>query len=110
MDIRLLTAPALLATLIGAGPAFAQNPARVTDVGPPPAEERDSAGAIVLEDSMVRAQREKAFAEASGRTGVVSVGQRLVRTRSQARSEAASARADDTAELVRRGAGSLTGK
>src|SRR5438477_10409307 len=34
-------------------------PARpVTDVGPAPAEERDSIGAIVLETSPVRAQRE----------------------------------------------------
>ena len=123
MTIRLLAGPALVATLLAVGTAQAQTapgltdpgPAKgVTDVGPPPAEERDSAGAVVLENSKVRAQRKAA--ESSARTGVGSVGRGVIRattraqTRAQTQAELASARDAEAAEFHRRGAGSLTGK
>jgi hypothetical protein len=60
-------AAATLAALLSSGLAFAQaeppktaplqGPAVLSDLAPPPAEERESAGAIVLDDSRVRAQR-----------------------------------------------------
>jgi hypothetical protein len=113
MNIRLLAGPAVAAALLGAAVAHAQvPPARVTDVGPPPAEERSSTGAIVLENSLVRAQRNNAFAESSARTGVTSVGRGVLRatTRAQAQAELADSRAAEAAEFYRRGAGSLTDK
>jgi hypothetical protein len=84
----------------------------VTDVGPAPAQERDSLGAIVLENSLVRAQRQNAFERASSRTGVTSVGRGVLRATAKAKSEAdmAQAREDEAAELYRRGAGALTDK
>jgi hypothetical protein len=120
MTIRLLAGTAFVATLLALGTAQAQTapgltdpgPAKgVTDVGPPPAEERDSAGAVVLENSKVRAQR-KAIAESSARTGVGSIGRGVIRatTRAQTQAELASAGQDEAAELRKRGAGSLTEK
>lgn len=112
MSIRLLAGPALAAVLLGAAAANAQTAApRVTDVGPPPAEERASTGAVVLEKSPVQAQR-KAFAESAARTGVGSVGRGVLRatTRAQTQAELASLRAVEAAELYQRGAGALTGK
>jgi hypothetical protein len=102
---------ALIAAALGAGGIFAQNatppaptdPAPVvSDVGPPPASERNSMGAIVLDDSL-RPQR-------SSRTGVASVGRRELRERmrAQAQAELAQARAAEAAELRQRGAGALT--
>ncbi|MFC5496578.1 hypothetical protein ACFPOE_03450 [Caenimonas terrae] len=112
MGIRSLAPPALAAAaLLGAAAAMAQTAApRVTDVGPPPAEERDSAGAVLLEKSPVPAQR-KAFAESAARTGVVSVGRGVMRATTRARTAAAlaSARQAEAAEFRRRGAGALTG-
>jgi hypothetical protein len=112
MNIRLFAGPAVAAALFGAGAALAQTAGRMTDVGPPPAEERNSAGALVLENSMVRAQREKAFAESSSRTGVGTVGRGVLRAtaRAQKQAELASARESEAADLYRRGAGSLNEK
>jgi hypothetical protein len=110
---RLSRAGLVLAALLGLATAHAQpSLPRVTDVGPPPAESRDSAGAIVLENSMVRAQREKAFAQSAGRTGIASVGQHAgdSRTRATTVQELATARAAETTELRRKGAASLTGR
>ena len=112
MSIRSLAGPALAAALLGAAVATAQTtPAPVTDVGPPPAEERASTGAVVLEKSPVQAQK-KAFAESAARTGVGSVGRGVMRatTRAQLRAELASARAAEAADLQQRGAGALTGR
>ena len=105
--IRIAAAVAVL----GAGATFAQTPpAVVTDVGPPPAEERSSVGAIVLEDSMVRAQREHAFQLNASKTGVATVGRRVLRSTTRAEAEAATARARDEQmlDLHRMGAGALT--
>lgn len=109
MTIRSLAGPALAAVLLGAAAAIAQTSAPVTDVGPPPAEERASTGAVVLEQSPVQAQR-KAFAESAARTGVTSVGRGIVRatTRAQTQAELAGAREAQAAEFYRRGAGALT--
>jgi hypothetical protein len=109
---------ALIAAALGAGGIFAQNatppaptdPAPVvSDVGPPPASERNSMGAIVLDDSL-RPQRDRDFEEDSSRTGVASVGRRELRERmrAQAQAELAQARAAEAAELRQRGAGALT--
>lgn len=112
MNIRQRAGLAVLAAVLGMGAARAQiAPPVLTDVAPPPAEERDSPGAIVLENSPVRAQR-KAFAESSARTGVASVGRNVLRAtaRSRVQAELASARAAEAADFYQRGAGSLTGK
>ena len=112
MFVRSLAGPALAAALLGAAVVHAQTTAApVTDVGPPPAEERASTGAVVLEKSPVQAQK-KAFAEADARTGVGSVGRGVLRAtmRAQTEGELASARDADAAELRLRGAGALTEK
>jgi hypothetical protein len=70
----------LIAAMCAAGAAFAQVPtaetpnAVITDVGLPPAEERDSVGAVLLETSMVRAQRQ-AFGVRSTPAEVQAIGQ-----------------------------------
>ena len=112
MRIRSLAGPALAAALLMAAAANAQTASPpLTDVGPAPAEERASTGAVVLENSLVRAQR-KAIAESSARTGVASVGRGVLRatTRAEIQAELASARAAEAADFYRRGAGSLTEK
>lgn len=113
MRIRLSRASVAFAALLGLAITQAQTlPPQGTDVGPPPAESRDSAGAIVLENSMVPAQRAKAVAESAGGTGVVSVGRRDVssRARGATADELATARSAEATELRRKGAGSLTGR
>jgi hypothetical protein len=84
----------------------------LTDVGPAPAQERNSVGAVVLEDSMVLAQRRAAFERASLNTGVASVGRGVIRKtmKEQTRSELAQAREDAAVEFYQRGASSLTPK
>jgi hypothetical protein len=112
MRIRSLAGPALAIALLGALAANAQTSAsRSTDVGPPPADERASTGAVVLEKSPVPAQR-KAFAESAARTGVASVGRGVMRSTTRARVQAdlASAREAEAADFYRRGAGALTEK
>ena len=111
----------VLAALLGAGGAVAQTatspgtpPAAgvATDAGPPPAEERTSTGAIVLQNSMVRAQRENAFGQDAARTGVATIGRGTTRLMKNAQlpSELARAREAEAQELQQRGAGSLTVK
>jgi len=107
-----LRAAALMAAL-GAGSVLAQTPARVmTDVAPPPAEDRSSPGAIVLENSMVQAQRENAFERSAARNGVASIGRGVVRAtmREKTKADLAQARVDEAVQLHSRGAGSLTEK
>lgn len=114
---------AVLAALLGAGgvmaqpaPAPAPVPADaapvVSDVGPAPAQERGSIGAIVLDDSLVRAQRDRDFERTSARTGVASVGRGVMRQtmKAKAQAELAEARATEAADLYRRGAGGMTPK
>ena len=120
MNYAILIRGAALVAALGAGSVLAQTkpadtgtrPATATDVGPAPAQERDSLGAIVLENSLVRAQRQNAFERASSRTGVASVGRGVLRATAKAQREAdmAQAREDQAAELYRRGAGALTDK
>lgn len=98
---------AICTVTLGAGCALAQTsapvvtdfvrtaPPVVSDVAPLPAEERSSTGAIVLENSMVRAQRENAFQRAASRNGVTSVGQRLLRARMDAQPQGELAQARD---------------
>src|SRR5687768_5086828 len=113
---------AALAAVLAAGGAAAQTstqttapsvvdaPPVVSDVGPAPAQERNSIGAIVLEDSMVRAQRDRSFEKSSARTGVGSVGRHAVRStmREQTKAELARAREAEALEMYRRGAASQT--
>ena len=83
-----------------------------TDVGPPPAEDRDSTGAIVLQNSLVRAQRDSAFQRSAAQTGVTTVGRGVVRStmRAKTQSDLAQAREEESVNLNVRGAASLTGK
>ena len=112
---------AAMAAVLGAGGAMAQTPPApspadpvpvVSDVGPPPAQERNSIGAIVLDDSLVRAQRARDFERTSARTGVASVGRGVMRETMKAKvqAELAEARTTEAAELYRQGAGGLTPK
>ena len=121
MNYRDAMCAGLLAALLGVGGAVAQtatSPATspggqvVTDVGPPPAEERTSTGAIVLQNSLVRAQRDNAFGQSAARTGVATVGRGTTRVLNNAQlsSELARAREAEAQELHDRGAGSLTVK
>lgn len=111
-----------LAAALGAGAVPAQTtppatdggataPAVVTDTGPPPAQDRSSMGAIVLDKSLLQAQHQNAFEQSSARTGVASVGRGAVRTTMQSQREADLAQAREAAamELYRRGAGGLVG-
>jgi hypothetical protein len=113
---------ALLAAVLAAGGANAQTtPAEpaaatpgkagavMTDVGPAPAEERNSTGAIVLENSLVQAQRQNGFARASAHTGVASIGRGVLRAtlKAQKQAETAQAREDDAVDFYRHGAGAL---
>lgn len=104
-----------LAAVLAAGPAAAQSspptaaegPAVVTDVGPPPAQERDSMGAIVLEESPVRAQRDRDFEQGTApKPRASKVGREILRstTKAKARAELKQAREAEAVELYRRGA------
>jgi hypothetical protein len=111
---------AALAAVLAAGGAFAQSTAPtpvdaapvVTDVGPPPAQDRNSLGAIVLENSLVRAQRDRDFERSSTRTGVTSVGRGILREtmKAQAQADLAQSREAEAVELYRRGSGGMTPK
>jgi hypothetical protein len=117
MNYPILMRGAALAAALGVCGAAAQTrpaptdsglpPPVLTDVGPAPAQERESLGAIVLHDSMVQAQRERAFEHSSNRTGVASVGRSVLRATMEAKREAdlAQAREAEAAEQIRRGAG-----
>ena len=102
---------AALAAAMGTGAVLAQT-ATMTDVGPPPAEDRSSAGAIVLENSLVRAQRDNAFQRSASRTGVTSVGRGVLRAtlKAQAEADLAKAREAEAVNLRDHGAGSLIEK
>ena len=115
MTIRPLCLPIFCSALLVFAAAQAQTAPPITDTGPPPAEDRASTGAVVLEKAPVLAQRDKALSDVSNTAvpaaTVGSVG-RIGRTptRPQTRAEARRVRAAEAAELRRRGAGSLTTK
>ena len=118
---NLLLRAAVVVAALGAGGVLAQTKPStlptapnqvVTDVGPAPAEERDSTGAIVLENSMVRAQRQNAFERSASRTGVASVGRGVMRAtmRAATRSGLAEAKLNEALELRTQGAASIDQK
>jgi len=92
-----------------AGSRTTQDSPVVTDTAPSPAEDRGSSGAIVLEKSMVQAQRDNAFSQSAARTGVESVsrGATRITLRQRTLEDLAQARADREAEFQRRGAASF---
>ncbi|HTH80648.1 MAG TPA: hypothetical protein VL593_16870 [Ramlibacter sp.] len=121
MDIRTVMRPVLAMTLAAAGSAFAQstNPSVTTpsvittppvmnDTLPLPAENRESLGAVVLQDSMVRAQRE-AFAARRTSLSVANVGRRVdrVQRKTQTKQELQQQRDDESLRLREMGAGAL---
>ena len=122
MKYPVLVHAAAFALVLGAGGVLAQTaPAApdtaagspvVSDVGPPPAHERNSLGAIVLEDSPVRAQRDRDFESAPRKAGAKAVGRNAKRStmKAQTRSELNQAREDEALEFYRRGAGGVTPK
>lgn len=120
MNNPILLRAALVAATLGAGSVLAQavpSPSPVptsaspvvSDVDPRPAEDRSSVGAVVLEHSMVRAQREHAFEQSARRTGVASIGSGVLRATMQKQTEAdlAALRLNEALEFHIRGAASL---
>ena len=90
--------------------SYWQSVLQATRTSGKPAEERTSAGAVVLEKWLVQAQK-KAFVESAARPGASSIGRGVMRaTRAQMRAERASARAAEAADPQRLGAGALTGR
>ena len=97
---------ALVAAALGAGVVFAQTaaaPAVVTDTAPPPAEDRSSVGAVVLERSPVPAQRAVMTQRAASQADM---GRGILRAtvRAQAEADLAKAREDENADTRRMGA------
>lgn len=103
-------AAALAAGAAGAqttAPTAIEPPTVMTDVGPAPAHERNSIGAILLEESPVRAQRDRDFEQGTTpRARASTVGRNVLRstTKAKARAELQQAREAEAAELYRRGA------
>jgi hypothetical protein len=106
---------AALLTALAAGGALAQvsekpaapelgQPSVTTDVGPAPAQERDSVGAVVLESSPVRAQHHL-FGPPSGPKRVSDVTSNS--RRAQTEVDLARQREAESINLYRGGAGSL---
>lgn len=96
MKYPYMTRIAALAAVLGTGGVLAQTGVLaqaetapvMSDVAPLPAEDRASTGAIVLENSLVRAQRNNAFQRSASRTGVASVGRGVLRATLNAQAEA----------------------
>jgi hypothetical protein len=86
-----------------AAPELGQPPV-VTDVGPVPAQERDSVGAVVLENSMVRAQRQMSGPPA-GPKRVSDVTRDSDRTQTEV--DLARQREAEKVDLYKKGAGGL---
>jgi membrane protein involved in colicin uptake len=110
MKISPVMRAGLVAASLAATGAFAQTrPAMMTDIEPLPAEERDSVGAVVLETSMVRAQRE-AFGTRPTAQRVNAVGRSADRAARAARTKEDLAQQREEAEirLHEMGAGALT--
>lgn len=112
MTHRLFIRAAALAAALGAGCALAQTRPPVTDVGPAPAEDRSSAGAIVLDNAPVRAQRAAAADPAAatrtmGNVGNMGQGPDRAAIKQRMRDDRTRQRGEDVRELQERGAGSL---
>jgi hypothetical protein len=117
MDISIVMRTGAAAAALAAAAAFAQSPspsvmptpAVMNDVTLPPAEDRDSLGAIVLENSMVRAQRE-AFAARHTSLNVAGVGRGAARVsrRAHTKEDLQQQREDESIRLHEMGAGALT--
>jgi hypothetical protein len=118
MDFSIVIRTGALIAVLAAGGVLAQTdsqaptqpePAVLTDVAPLPAEDRDSIGAVVLGNSMVRAQRE-AFRGSYTATSVSSVGRDAARAARAARTkeELKQQREEDAIRLHEMGAGALT--
>ena len=111
MKYAYLMRTAICAATLGASGVFAQSsapvvsdftrtaPPVISDAAPLPAEERESTGAIVLQNSMVRAQRQNAFQRAASRDGVASVGSRVLRSTMEAQPQGELAQAARPIEL-----------
>ena len=113
--------PALAIALAAAGSAYAQSadpsvtspsvittPSVMNDAMPLPAENRESLGAVVLENSMVRAQRD-AFAARHTSLSVANIGRSAARTqhKAQTRQDLQDQRDDESLRLREMGAGAL---
>jgi hypothetical protein len=122
MDIRIVMRAVIAMALAASGSAFAQSanpsvtspsvlttPPVMNDTMPLPAENRESLGAVVLENSMVRAQRE-AFAARHTSLSVANIGRGVSRTRhkAQTKQELQQQRDDESLRLREMGAGALT--
>ncbi|MES3001722.1 MAG: hypothetical protein V4787_13600 [Pseudomonadota bacterium] len=103
---------AVLTAALGVGAAFAQQsaPLVMTDTAPLPAEDRNSTGAILLDNSPVRAQRDRDFDPSEPRASKKSVGKGIMRAtiREQSKAERAKAREAAAIEFYQRGAGAGT--
>jgi len=101
-------AAVLFAALVGAGAAVAQSSSRVlTDVGPLPAENRSSTGAIVLATEPVLAQAEMMDMAARQSTSVMGNSAERVMERARTRSDLQDVRTKEAVDLHQRGARSL---
>src|SRR5687768_13802590 len=88
MNAHAVIRASLLAAALAAGNAFAQGPV-VTDVSLAPPEYRESMGAVLLEDQMVIAQRQK-FGQRTTPAEVQAIGREVIRktiAQAQARGE-----------------------
>jgi hypothetical protein len=118
MKYPVLLRAAAVAAALGAGGVLAQTATPITaspvmsDAAPLPAEDRASTGAVVLQNSLVRAQRDQAFEKSAARNGVTSVGRGVLRATMRAQTEAdlAQAKVNDAVNLQDRGAASLDEK
>ncbi len=100
------------AAWLAGGAALAQTaPARLTDVGPPPAEDRASVGAIVLKDEPVLARQEHEAALRAGldtRTMGAAPPWWHMPSREERNAQREAERRRDAERLRRRGAAGLT--
>jgi hypothetical protein len=105
-----LAAGGVLAQTAPSAPDAAVGSPVISDVGPPPAHERNSLGAIVLEDSPVRAQRDRDFEKS--RVGDTLPARKIKRAEARARvkSDLQRARELEAVEFYQRGAGATTPK
>ncbi len=109
-SIRTASAALVMLAAFEAGPVVAQPSMTViTDVGPLPAEERESAGAIVLDASRVQAQRaatQMGGPPATNRMGSGPANSRISNERARYEAEQARLRQEE-ADLKRKGAASV---
>ena len=120
MKYPILMRTAAVAAALVAGGVFAQSaPSKsdtvvpspvVSDVGPPPAHERNSLGAIVLENSPVRAQRDRDFESSRATAKPVGKKAKRVTNKAKIRDDLVDAREDEAVDFYRRGAGAMTPK